>query len=109
MQDDTLPASPPAASGSACAFIGQTQVEPRGVNKGERLGRAEKSLSTVTHRLLRPILVSLPLFLTAPEGVARGSDALTLLEYPETRNQFIDELMEVLPSGRCGFISDASC
>nr|KAF6455270.1 CDK5 regulatory subunit associated protein 3 [Rousettus aegyptiacus] len=30
----------------------------------------------------------------APEGVARGSDALTLLEYPETRNQFIDELME---------------
>lgn len=31
----------------------------------------------------------------APEGVARGSDALTLLEYPETRNQFIDELMEL--------------
>ncbi|XP_073902033.1 CDK5 regulatory subunit-associated protein 3 isoform X2 [Castor canadensis] len=30
----------------------------------------------------------------APEGVARGPDALTLLEYPETRNQFIDELME---------------
>ncbi|KAM4843389.1 CDK5 regulatory subunit-associated protein 3 isoform 1-T1 [Thomomys bottae] len=30
----------------------------------------------------------------APEGVARGTDALTLLEYPETRNQFIDELME---------------
>lgn len=35
------------------------------------------------------------LLLTAPEGVARGPDALTLLEYPETRNQFIDELMEV--------------
>ncbi|NXT11065.1 CK5P3 protein, partial [Prunella fulvescens] len=32
---------------------------------------------------------------TAPEGVARGSDALTLLENPETRNQFIDELMEL--------------
>ncbi|XP_044529154.1 CDK5 regulatory subunit-associated protein 3 isoform X2 [Gracilinanus agilis] len=31
----------------------------------------------------------------APEGVARGPDALTLLEYPETRNQFIDELMEL--------------
>ncbi|NXV58546.1 CK5P3 protein, partial [Molothrus ater] len=31
----------------------------------------------------------------APEGVARGSDALTLLENPETRNQFIDELMEL--------------
>ena len=43
--------------------------------------------------------MSLPLLLTAPEGVARGSDALTLLEYPETRNQFIDELMEVLSPG----------
>ncbi|NXK70936.1 CK5P3 protein, partial [Sylvietta virens] len=31
----------------------------------------------------------------APEGVARGSDALTLLESAETRNQFIDELMEL--------------
>nr|XP_055113304.1 CDK5 regulatory subunit-associated protein 3 isoform X5 [Symphalangus syndactylus] len=31
----------------------------------------------------------------APEGVARGPDALTLLEYTETRNQFLDELMEV--------------
>ncbi|KAI1230372.1 hypothetical protein IHE44_0010353 [Lamprotornis superbus] len=31
----------------------------------------------------------------APEGVARGSDALTLLENAETRNQFIDELMEL--------------
>ncbi|XP_035425791.1 CDK5 regulatory subunit-associated protein 3 isoform X2 [Cygnus atratus] len=35
----------------------------------------------------------------APEGVARGSEALTLLEHAETRNQFIDELMEV---GRAG-------
>ncbi|NXM66120.1 CK5P3 protein, partial [Serilophus lunatus] len=31
----------------------------------------------------------------APEGVACGSDALTLLENSETRNQFIDELMEL--------------
>ncbi|EHB14180.1 CDK5 regulatory subunit-associated protein 3 [Heterocephalus glaber] len=31
----------------------------------------------------------------APEGVARGPDALSLLEFPETRNQFIDELMEL--------------
>ncbi|XP_061444933.1 CDK5 regulatory subunit-associated protein 3 [Rhineura floridana] len=31
----------------------------------------------------------------AAEGVARGPDALTLLETPETRNQFIDELMEL--------------
>ncbi|TRZ08877.1 hypothetical protein HGM15179_018233 [Zosterops borbonicus] len=31
----------------------------------------------------------------APEDVARGSDALTLLENTETRNQFIDELMEL--------------
>uniref|UniRef100_A0A2I2YVM8 CDK5 regulatory subunit associated protein 3 n=1 Tax=Gorilla gorilla gorilla TaxID=9595 RepID=A0A2I2YVM8_GORGO len=35
------------------------------------------------------------LFLAAPEGVARGPDALTLLEYTETRNQFLDELMEL--------------
>lgn len=47
-----------------------------------------------------PILtLSLP---AAPEGVARGSDALTLLEYPETRNQFIDELMEVPSSSARG-------
>ncbi|NXR81931.1 CK5P3 protein, partial [Pycnonotus jocosus] len=31
----------------------------------------------------------------APDGVARGLDALTLLENAETRNQFIDELMEL--------------
>ncbi|XP_037665103.1 CDK5 regulatory subunit-associated protein 3 isoform X2 [Choloepus didactylus] len=31
----------------------------------------------------------------APEGIARGPDALTLLEHSETRNQFIDELMEL--------------
>uniref|UniRef100_A0A669QEN0 CDK5 regulatory subunit associated protein 3 n=1 Tax=Phasianus colchicus TaxID=9054 RepID=A0A669QEN0_PHACC len=30
-----------------------------------------------------------------PEAVARGSDALTLLENAATRNQFIDELMEL--------------
>ncbi|XP_010224419.1 PREDICTED: CDK5 regulatory subunit-associated protein 3-like [Tinamus guttatus] len=30
-----------------------------------------------------------------PEGVACGSDALTLLENPETRSQFLDELMEL--------------
>ncbi|XP_015267927.1 PREDICTED: CDK5 regulatory subunit-associated protein 3 [Gekko japonicus] len=30
-----------------------------------------------------------------PEGIARGPDALSLLETPETRNQFIDELMEL--------------
>ncbi|KAM6295471.1 LOW QUALITY PROTEIN: CDK5 regulatory subunit-associated protein 3 [Aegotheles albertisi] len=30
-----------------------------------------------------------------PEGVACGSDALTLLENAETRSQFIDELMEL--------------
>ncbi|XP_077170095.1 CDK5 regulatory subunit-associated protein 3 [Paroedura picta] len=31
----------------------------------------------------------------APEGIAQGPDALSLLETPETRNQFIDELMEL--------------
>ncbi|XP_075033097.1 CDK5 regulatory subunit-associated protein 3 isoform X2 [Mixophyes fleayi] len=30
-----------------------------------------------------------------PLGVARGSDALTVLEYTETRNQYVDELMEL--------------
>lgn len=45
--------------------------------------------------VLSSFIISLSLFLAAPEGVARGSDALTLLEYPDTRNQFIDELMEV--------------
>ncbi|XP_053553450.1 CDK5 regulatory subunit-associated protein 3 isoform X2 [Bombina bombina] len=30
-----------------------------------------------------------------PPGVARGSDALTVLENPDTRNQFVDELMEL--------------
>lgn len=33
---------------------------------------------------------------TGPEGVARGEDALSLLENPQTRSQFIDELLEVL-------------
>lgn len=33
---------------------------------------------------------------TGPDGVARGEDALSLLENPQTRSQFIDELMEVL-------------
>ncbi|XP_035259670.1 CDK5 regulatory subunit-associated protein 3 [Anguilla anguilla] len=30
-----------------------------------------------------------------PEGVARGEDALSVLENPQTRGQFIDELMEL--------------
>ncbi|XP_053308996.1 CDK5 regulatory subunit-associated protein 3 [Spea bombifrons] len=30
-----------------------------------------------------------------PAGVARGSDALSILENTETRNQFVDELMEL--------------
>ncbi|KAM3592288.1 uncharacterized protein V6R79_016282 [Siganus canaliculatus] len=30
-----------------------------------------------------------------PEGVARGEDALSLLENPQSRSQFIDELMEL--------------
>uniref|UniRef100_A0A3B3ZJ45 Uncharacterized protein n=1 Tax=Periophthalmus magnuspinnatus TaxID=409849 RepID=A0A3B3ZJ45_9GOBI len=32
---------------------------------------------------------------TGPDGVARGEDALSILENPLSRNQFIDELMEV--------------
>ncbi|XP_039595503.1 CDK5 regulatory subunit-associated protein 3 [Polypterus senegalus] len=33
--------------------------------------------------------------INSPEGLACGEDALTLLEYSQTRNQFIDELMEL--------------
>ncbi|KAL8176074.1 UNVERIFIED_CONTAM: CDK5 regulatory subunit-associated protein 3 [Gekko kuhli] len=36
-----------------------------------------------------------PVSAKVPEGIARGPDALSLLETPETRNQFIDELMEL--------------
>lgn len=38
---------------------------------------------------------------SGPEGVARGEDALSLLESPQTRNQFIDELMEVRAPPPC--------
>lgn len=41
--------------------------------------------------LLKPRVCLLP----GPEGVARGDDALSVLENPQSRNQFIDELMEV--------------
>ena len=40
-----------------------------------------------------------------PEGVACGSDALTLLESSETRSQFIDELMEVRTTRQPGLES----
>lgn len=33
--------------------------------------------------------------LAGPEGVARGEDALSVLENSQSRSQFIDELMEV--------------
>lgn len=33
--------------------------------------------------------------LVGPEGVARGEDALSILENSQSRSQFIDELMEV--------------
>ncbi len=34
-------------------------------------------------------------YLAGPEGVARGEDALTILENSQSRSQFIDELTEV--------------
>lgn len=34
-------------------------------------------------------------FPSGPEGVARGDDALSILENSQSRSQFIDELMEV--------------
>lgn len=48
--------------------------------------RAWRPLPCPTHPQLIP---------PVPEGVACGSEALTLLENTETRSQFIDELMEV--------------
>ncbi|XP_046846855.1 CDK5 regulatory subunit-associated protein 3-like [Xenia sp. Carnegie-2017] len=32
---------------------------------------------------------------TASNGIAKGNDALTLLDYPQTRNCFVDEIMEL--------------
>uniref|UniRef100_A0A3B4ESE7 CDK5 regulatory subunit associated protein 3 n=1 Tax=Pundamilia nyererei TaxID=303518 RepID=A0A3B4ESE7_9CICH len=34
-------------------------------------------------------------YFEGPEGVARGEDALTILENPQSRSRFIDELMEL--------------
>lgn len=38
---------------------------------------------------------------SGPEGVARGEDALSLLENSQSRSQFIDELMEVKTAPIC--------
>lgn len=29
------------------------------------------------------------------DGIAQGNDALTMLDYPPTRNSYIDEILEV--------------
>ncbi|NXS84609.1 CK5P3 protein, partial [Erpornis zantholeuca] len=70
---------------------GSITVEP-----GPQVGRGYRAGPLLAH----PGVIPLPPPFggptpAAPEGVARGSDALTLLENPETRNQFIDELMEL--------------
>ena len=39
------------------------------------------------------------IYFSADEGVARGKDALTLLDNTDTRNSFINELLEVRTSG----------
>uniref|UniRef100_A0AAR2IY57 CDK5 regulatory subunit associated protein 3 n=1 Tax=Pygocentrus nattereri TaxID=42514 RepID=A0AAR2IY57_PYGNA len=43
----------------------------------------------------RCVFVIEALGFAGPEGVARGEDALSVLEYPKTRSQFVDELMEL--------------
>ncbi|KAG8446859.1 hypothetical protein GDO86_014353 [Hymenochirus boettgeri] len=43
-----------------------------------------------------------------PPGIARGSDALTVLENTETRNQFVDELME-LELFLCQWLQSMDC
>uniref|UniRef100_A0A3Q2UZ76 CDK5 regulatory subunit associated protein 3 n=1 Tax=Haplochromis burtoni TaxID=8153 RepID=A0A3Q2UZ76_HAPBU len=40
-------------------------------------------------------LLKCPFYFEGPEGVARGEDALTILENPQSRSRFIDELMEL--------------
>ncbi|KFO71312.1 CDK5 regulatory subunit-associated protein 3, partial [Cuculus canorus] len=51
--------------------------------------------TTSVSELWRSLPCSPPARPAVPEGVACGSEALTLLENTETRNQFIDELMEL--------------
>ena len=41
--------------------------------------------------------------LIGPDGVAKGEDALTILETPQLRSQFIDELMEVRNTAKIQF------
>ena len=32
---------------------------------------------------------------SSEDGIAQGNDALTMLDYPQTRNNYIDEILEV--------------
>nr|XP_008539657.1 PREDICTED: CDK5 regulatory subunit-associated protein 3 [Equus przewalskii] len=82
-------------------------AQPAGIDWGVSLesdsqvrmpSRSIRGLPAIAASAIRKVLSQITVLeagTQAPEGVARGPDALTLLEYPETRNQFIDELMEL--------------
>uniref|UniRef100_A0A8C6N844 Uncharacterized protein n=1 Tax=Melopsittacus undulatus TaxID=13146 RepID=A0A8C6N844_MELUD len=85
----------PAAVGDAAAANGGAQseeidwgitIEPGPQDDGIDWGDGESQEVQIT---------VLETGTEVPEGVACGSDALTLLEHTETRSQFIDELMEL--------------
>ncbi|NWY91476.1 CK5P3 protein, partial [Loxia curvirostra] len=83
------PEPPPGDTVGAGGDTGDTGDD--GIDWGD--GGGQEGTITVLEAGTEAALGSHPA--AAPEGVARGSDALTLLENPETRNQFIDELMEL--------------
>uniref|UniRef100_A0A6I8N810 CDK5 regulatory subunit associated protein 3 n=1 Tax=Ornithorhynchus anatinus TaxID=9258 RepID=A0A6I8N810_ORNAN len=85
----TEPASAGAVATEAAGIDWGISLEPEGeeaAGDGIDWGDADSAVGQIT---------VLEVGTHAPEGVAQGPDALTLLEWPETRSQFIDELMEL--------------
>ncbi|NXK43720.1 CK5P3 protein, partial [Piprites chloris] len=70
-------------------LVGDRGTDPEGTGTGGQTPKGSSSSVGIPSQL-PPLSPPVP-----EEGVARGSDALTVLENPETRNQFIDELMEL--------------
>ncbi|NXI97702.1 CK5P3 protein, partial [Psophia crepitans] len=92
-EDAVRPGRPGLGAGAGVPF---PLRQDDGIDWGD--GEGEEVQITVLEagtedELLRP--QPCPARPPVPEGVACGSDALTLLENTETRSQFIDELMEL--------------